>query len=593
MENASAFGTSATCDVALQSAFSQEVHPFFRAHCADCHIEGGKGFGAFAAADVDVAFKQFKAKSLAQISVNAANDAHNGTITGGSKNKAAWSAIEELWPQREDEYLQCVSKSGAGGIDESLLTSGKNDPRIYSQRAAQTLTWDLDVSTDLDLRATRSAPVRASIKVQVMYDSSNPPRAIGYQFSEPTVAMKDGTSQVVLEGMYIYINRKVIASQTAYAYVSRLVKGTGPQILALGSAPTLIQPISTSDTIAVFFQRIVLTNDTDGSSPPAAPILTMSNVNPDLPNAARFVGDQARVTITRDLGVVRWCLTTTPDKPANTEAPCVGGTGPVNGWYFIQRPTQIAVPAPDGDKTYYLWVGNSSLKMNSSPGTYTVTRDTTPPAPATLAFNGTHPGYLERAYPPIMDRNSPNFLRDDTSRSPLGYLPIARVIITHPNENDVKGWCVKNDGNAPAANDACWRWRWDGGKPNNAPLPNFGNNNIVVFVRDESGNVSAVSNLVTGNNSVGSVTHSDLISNRSLGVFYYKCAECHQGSQSPGFQQLRLFELAGARMAADGADGSILVSRTNDPLRPMPNVAGGLMEEKYRQVIRIWARNPQ
>lgn len=590
VQNASTWqGQGGVCEVTLQKEFQSLVHPFFSSRCVECHVEGGKGFGAFASPNLDTAFEAFQAKSLSQLAMNAASDAHYGSITGGARNRNAWASIEKSWPEKESEYLQCLSKSGSGGLDESILTSGKREPLLYSVDTPRTLTWNLSLGSDLDPKATRSLPVRVSLNVKVLYQGTGASRrATGYEFSRPSVSLLNSSTNLIAEGMYIYINGKLVASQTAFAFVSRLISGTTPILLAEGTGATLIEPVSTSDTFGVFFQRLVLTNDVDGSSPPPTPILGMGDVGSNNQLTPILVGAQANVSILRDFGVIRWCLShlaQTP--PASTEAPCEGGEGSVNGWHFLQRPTQIPIDGPDGEKTYYLWVANASLKISAIAAEQRVQRDTQAPAAPQISLVDSS-NYLEKAYP----TKGPGDFSEDTSKPSLGDLPIARIRINHTNKADISGWCVKNDGATPEANDDCWRWRWDRGEPNNAPLPRQGDNLIYVFVRDRAGNISAASNVLRANNTAGVVSHNDLISNRAMGVFQQRCAYCHEGNQSPGFQQLRIWELAHARRAAQGGDASILVSRTNDELRPMPNLQSKLMEEKYRQILRMWARDP-
>jgi hypothetical protein len=56
-------------------------------------------------------------------------------------------------------------------------------------------------------------------------------------------------------------------------------------------------------------------------------------------------------------------------------------------------------------------------------------------------------------------------------------------------------------------------------------------------------------------------------------------------SSNPGFSKLQLFNY---ESALGVADSGVLISRINNPISPMPNINGGLMPQKDRDLIKLW-----
>lgn len=557
-----ASGTS--CDAVLLQKYQASVYGFVHSDttCKQCHVEGGIGLGVFASDDLQRSYAAFTGVGLSKIGYMATNPQHKPPYTG-EQNQAAIAGLNDSWPRAEQEYLECLSKIDGGGIDESLLTSAKPAPAIYSDTNSQELSWDLDLAEGLDEAAHRALPARLSITVKVLYQTFNGvEKAKGYVFSNPTLLLKDASTQVVIEGLYIYINRALIANQTTFVNVSKVVGGTQPMLLMKADGNTIIDPVATTDVFSVFMRRAILTSATDDSTPPLTPLMTVTDM--DTGSKTHLQDATARVSILRDSGIVRWCLSESPTRPASTEAPCDNPGAPegaLNGWQ-ITRPTEFRFSAGDGAKTVYLWVANENLKINSTPATVTLTLDTVAPPAAVIS----------------------DLTVTDTQ--------VASLSIS--NAADVSGWCVWEQNavlaapNRPALDHACWQWSYGGSKPDSVGFRGGGQRDVWVFVRDQAGNVSTASNKLTGTNPFGPITFALLKgpAGNPQAVFTNSCATCHADSANPGYQRVRLFEYA---EAVKVADSGVLVSRTNNPLSPMPNVNGGLLEKKYRDLIRLWA----
>ncbi|HVK61605.1 MAG TPA: hypothetical protein VM432_08650 [Bdellovibrionales bacterium] len=556
--------TGSSCDEVRIKTYKSTFHPFFRSTCVACHIEGGAGLGTFASPDVATSFASFSAAGVSKIGYMATNPQHKPPYTG-IQNKPKIDSMSKSWQTSEKEYLECVSKSENGGVDESLLTSPKAAPAIYSaNNATQTLTWDLDLATDLDESMKRSVPVKVSIDIKVLYlKINNVDYAKGYIFTNPMVQLKTTKQQIVVEGLFFYINRTPITSQTTFTSLSRVVAGTEAIPLMKAQANTLIEPLTTTDVFQLYIRRIVPTSGLDDSPPPLTPILTLADEDTGLNTHIRKT--TADIFIMRDAGISRWCLSESPLKPASTQAACqsgMTGNGTVNGW-TLSRPTSFNFSAGDGLKKLYLWVANENLKINDSPAEVMVQLDTAAPSAPTI--------------------NSISV--SDTQ--------VASMSVSHPNESDVTGWCVVEQNYTlsvprPNLGDDCWNWTDGGAKPTTVGFKNSGSRDVYVFVRDVAGNISASSAKRNANNPFGAITYGQLageLGTNARSIFSNRCFTCHGTAANPGFSKLRLSEYDAA---LDVADSGVLVSRINNVLSPMPNISGGLMPQRERDLIRLW-----
>lgn len=558
-----------SCDENLYAQYKDFIYPFFRqtTTCLNCHVEGGPGLGLFASANHEISYAAFSAAGVAKVSYMATNAQHRPPYTG-PHHQSAIDTISSTWAKSQEDYLDCVNKTENGGVNESLLTSAKTAPQIYSaENSTQTLSWDLDLASGLDESTTRSLPVRISIDVRVLYQTasggSSTKLAKGYVFSNPVLQLKDASQQLVIEGLFFYINKQLISSQTTFTSLSRVVYGSQAIPLMNAQANTLIEPLSNGDQFQIYIRRIVPTSGAESAAPPMTPILRVSDSTTLSEELLRST--EARVSIMRDSGSVRWCLSENPTPPESTEAPCVStatGEGTLDGWY-LSRPTSYRLQDGDGEKHLYLWVADKNLKINQEPATVRIRLDTIAPEPPVL-------GSIQVT---------------DTQ--------VGTMSVSHPHETDVKGWCVieqnsiESPPNRPALSHNCWKWTDNGAKPTTVGFKEGGSRTVWVFTRDEAGNVSSASNSVTVTNPFGAITFTQLTSSSGgpLAVFYNRCYTCHGSSANPGFNRLQLFNFT---QAISVGQSGVLISRINNPISPMPNINGGLMPQRERDLIRLW-----
>lgn len=554
------------CEDQIKSKYSKIIQPFLSQEktCGSCHIEGGIGLGSFASKDTETSYNSFKSAGFSKITLQAVNAGHKPPHTG-PQNKTAINNISVIWPKVESDYLACLSKVDGGGADESILTSSKPAVNIYNNKATQTLSWDLEIADDLDKLEERTVSAVVSVDIKILYQTvDGVENVIGYIFSDPKIQLKTASDQIIVEGVYVYINDQLIQSQTAFTFVSKVIAGTALNTLMQGKGSTIIDPVKTTDTFALYIRRIVPTSENGGISAPPTPNLTLRNPST---GSDKFISTTTVSTsINKDNGIVRWCLSESDTGPATTEDPCPGQEaviGTVNGW-FVNRPTAFDVSAGDGLKKVNLWVANGNLKINNTAAFDSITLDTVAPDAPTIS---------------VTDNNLT-----------AGEIPITGLNIT--NDTTVKGWCVIEQNyimaapGKPMLNDVCWRWSYDGSKPDTVGFKGGGQRDVFVFVRDEAGNVSDSSNSTRVTNALGSITYTQLTGPATdpRSVLTNNCLACHTPG-GPGYQRLRLFEY---KEAARVGDTGLLVSRTNNPVSPMPNISGGLMSKNQRDMIRLW-----
>ncbi|MCB0391030.1 MAG: hypothetical protein KDD58_07060 [Bdellovibrionales bacterium] len=86
------------------------------------------------------------------------------------------------------------------------------------------------------------------------------------------------------------------------------------------------------------------------------------------------------VSIVNDSSAVQWCLSETQvTAPINGSASCIGGTGPLNGWYTV-KPTTFGVSVSEGSKTVYLWIADDTGDVNTNISSFSIIYDTSSPA---------------------------------------------------------------------------------------------------------------------------------------------------------------------------------------------------------------------
>lgn len=144
----------------------------FLTKCQGCHVPGGAGSGAFASANVGVAYDAFLLATTTKIDERSVNQNHAPGITGPSNQ----TVIDTIRPQFQNAVAACsANPTGPITTVEPVLSSAKD---IATGQASQTLTWNLatDVPGSSIPGATLSLTVVSATQASgaILYTISNP-----------------------------------------------------------------------------------------------------------------------------------------------------------------------------------------------------------------------------------------------------------------------------------------------------------------------------------------------------------------------------------------------------------------------------------
>ncbi len=541
------------CEDDLQKVFEDTYRPFLAdpTSCGSCHAEGGESPYKFAAADVEIAYSFFLQVGAEQIGLNAADPTHAPGITGPAK-KATVDSLKIFWDQGEETHLACATR-GTSGTDAAFKVIAKPAETIYfSDNKVQALVWTLNFPDDI-LSGMPSVPATFVIDVSIKYvDIAGVKTAVGYTFANPRIAMLTGEVEIEVEGLFIKLNDIILTDLPAFASITgKIARGIDPLILQTGGQTATLDSLSNMDKFSASFKSFTVRARTDNPPIPPTPTLTISN---PLTRQTSF-----NLTVGGDTNIRRWCLTTNPVRPASASEACtgqLGNVGSINGW-ATARPNAFdllttGVPVNGQTYTVYLWVANSDLKVNLAPASGTVTFDNVAPAApsATISLDG----------------------------NPTTGTQIADLSIN--SAGDAVSWCVKEAVQGTNFNsDNC---QFVNSKPTLVGLTGNGNRSVVVFVRDQAGNISLGSTPANASNPFGRISHTQLIDAvaNARAVFRTRCASCHSAG-GPNVAELDILNYSGAV-----AKKTQILSRIDNGSSPMPPT--GLLSDKERALIRLW-----
>ncbi len=541
------------CEDDLQKVFEDTYRPFLAEStgCATCHDEGGASPYKFASQNIETAYNSFLQVGAEQIDIKATDPNHAPGITGPAK-KATVDALKIFWDQGVDTHLACTSR-GTSGSDGAFKVIAKPADTIYfSDNRTQALVWALNFPDDV-LSGMPSVPATFVIDVSIRYaDIAGVKTAVGYTFANPRIAMLTGEVEIEVEGLFIKLNDVVLTDLPAFAAVTgKIARGIQPLVLHNGAQTAILETLSNMDKFSASFKTFTVRARTDNPPLPPTPTLTINNT---FTSQTRF-----NLTIGGDTNIPRWCLTTNPTRPASASEACTGQAGiagTINGW-ATARPNAFdllttGVPINGQTYTIYLWVANSDLKVNAVPATGSITFDNVAPgAPsASLSYDG----------------------------NPTTGTQIADLNIT--NAADTVAWCVKEAAQGTTFNnDNC---QFVSQKPTLVGVTGNGNRSVVVFVRDQAGNISQGSAPVSISNPFGRINHTQLIDavGNARAVFRNRCASCHSAG-APDVAELDVLNYAGVV-----AKKTQILNRIDSGSSPMPPT--GQLSAKERALIRLW-----
>jgi hypothetical protein len=241
-DNQSLDAATQICKDQLLAAYSTSVYSFFTTvGCQGCHGNSpiSPNAPSLANSNVSTSFQQFQNKGIDGITVSAQNG-HGGSVTSKASNDAALQTAKTGWASAQSTYTQCIATAsiqtptgtpvGTGTEPSNLITSLKSPTTIFNATTTQTLTWNLATAADLDSRFTmRSIPMTFSITVKRIVSAAG--AWTGYEFSNPSVTLKDATNPYTLSGVIIFINGQAVEAKnvdaaSAYLYISKRVSTT-------------------------------------------------------------------------------------------------------------------------------------------------------------------------------------------------------------------------------------------------------------------------------------------------------------------------------------------------------------------------------
>lgn len=489
----------AYCEQTLKEAFASSYRPLLAnpSTCLQCHTEGGTSPFKFASSDFSTAFSDFLRLGPDAIDKNAVSAGHAPGGYTGPHNEPAFAAARQAFDPSFNDYLACLGNSSGSdalnmiekNVQDLYFDSNINSPPI-------TLIWDLSGEEVSPIRSR--VPAFFTMRVKVQYETRNgSPVPVGYIFSDPSVQMTTGEQELEVEGVIVRINGVQVPGMEAFLSARNIARKVQPVAIYSGQVAVPMASVSTADKISVSFGYFELRARTDTPVIPPTPTITVTTPYTNGANAVRFTVNAPTA--------IRYCLSASSTPPASTAAPCASLISPVvgNGW-LTAAPNQFTIPTSvQGPFTFYLWIANSDLKLNTAPGVGTVTLDSAPPAAPTLTS-------VTAGSTQIADLNGLS------------------------NSNETVSWCALESNlrtgveiNNPS--NACFSTT----KPSYVGLKGDGTRYIAVFVRDNAGNLtrSATHTVV---NTFGKITYTQLVSIEPVAsaraVFRTRCFSCHEST---------------------------------------------------------------
>jgi hypothetical protein len=262
------------CTAILKQAYlTTYYNAWFRSgdsnhNCIPCHAGGGEAGPSreFANADPEKAFEVFSTIGRSRVENNGINSGHKPPHTG-PQNQSYLNSASSVWSSAEAAADKC------NGSTEVKVAEVAPPTNVYTATFADNVVWP-KITWDLDSGVTGKPNVyHMTVTMEVrrfMDNTKTPPAAIGYQFRNPTVAVKtvNGTTPVYrIEKLTMTINGGNYTYMTAYDLLDVTVNSTAgvnvAQGAAIAAAPTDSLNVSNTDTFGLHFAAIL---NGDGSA---------------------------------------------------------------------------------------------------------------------------------------------------------------------------------------------------------------------------------------------------------------------------------------------------------------------------------------
>lgn len=204
------------CESILLPTFKRTYYPFVRQQsaCVACH-KSGPGSGFFASDDPNLSLSSFLNKGYIKVSDFAVSSHKTGYT--GAQHQAAINAIKPVWAAAEDQYRDCMVKSGV-----DLPASTPNPTKFLVAKSAtvannnQTITLTWNTGSEFE-SASNSYPGSFTIVVRGI----NVNGQVGYSFENPRF-VNTSPSAALIKNINVFVNDSLVDGET-YLYSERYV----------------------------------------------------------------------------------------------------------------------------------------------------------------------------------------------------------------------------------------------------------------------------------------------------------------------------------------------------------------------------------
>lgn len=275
----------AVCESQLRTAFQNTYHPFLSKNCNLCHS------GAQGSRDVNTAYQAFRARGEELIDYQSTH-AHGGNNFNSSM-QVEIDKFKPTWTLAQSDFNDCMARgasaAGGSGGASGLLTVPKAIPNIErtaTNNSWVTAEWDLEREVDGWAAGRFKATLRAETRLHTVGGE-----VVGLLIRNPTIQLKSGSSNILVNGLMIAIDGRKQAAVTTYLSVSKIISGTTQIKLLESSASAYAAYPGFSNSSRLGFEFGELSNTTrppEDITPPVIPDPVAVDI-PDIPIPAEGV----------------------------------------------------------------------------------------------------------------------------------------------------------------------------------------------------------------------------------------------------------------------------------------------------------------
>lgn len=259
-ESNSSLSSFEACNLVLKDEFSNGYHLFLETNCQGCHVSGGVGNGAFADANLDIAFDSFNVRGYQLVEQRALDPNHQPPYTG-SQHQTTIDDLDTSWLVAKQKADTCIINSGAqvqNDFEDGIVPT---DPQptsasietfvklINADKDGTVIRWNLgqEILQPRDLSfANAQLEVRVTALSTITGEKS-------YIISKPK--LKAGDQALHFQYFAVKINGQLIESATGFQQINRRVPANKQRDLATSSI-VFEYDIRSTDVISIAIGRL-------------------------------------------------------------------------------------------------------------------------------------------------------------------------------------------------------------------------------------------------------------------------------------------------------------------------------------------------